>query len=150
MILQHVWYLMTPTRHKRGIRGITPIFSTLILLGMTVFAMIIVVGYSQDIIAHQSAQMGERLVVEKVFFEPNQIVVWARNIGHGDLTITEALVNGVFYTFTPTIRLPSPDGNPTAIATQITIPGSYTPGVYRISLFTLRGNKLGVVEVDYS
>jgi hypothetical protein len=117
---------------------------------MTVFAMIIVMGYSQEIIAHQSAQMGERLVVEKVFIDPDQIVLWTRNIGHGDLMITEALVNEMFYPFASAIRLPTPEGNPTAVVTQITIPGIYTPGVYRISLFTLRGNELGVVEVDYS
>jgi hypothetical protein len=127
----------------------SPITSTLILLGITVFAMITVIGYSNNIIAHQSAQMGERLVVEKVFFEPSQITVWVRNIGHGELTIIEALVNNTFHDFNPDILLPSPEGNPTAQATQIVIPGTYIPGIYHLSLFTSRANKLGIIEVEY-
>ena len=134
-------------KHKRGT---SPIVSTLLLLGITVFAMLMVVGYSNNIISHQSAQMGERLVVEKTFIEPTQISVWVRNIGHGELTITETLVNQTFHIFTPKIILPSPDGNPTAVATEIIIPGTYTQGVYQLSLFTSRGNKLGIVEVEYS
>jgi hypothetical protein len=128
--------------------------STLILLGVTVFAMIIVIGYSQTIIAHQREQMGERLVVEKVFIEPSQISLWVRNIGHGDITVTQALVNGTFYDFwEAVIVLPSPVYNPAANATEIVIyphAGTFDFGVYRISLFTFRGNELGVVEVDYS
>jgi hypothetical protein len=111
--------------------------------------MIIVIGYSQDIIVHQRDQMGERLVVEKVFIEPSEISLWVRNIGHGDITVTQVLVNGTFHDLSM-IVLPSPVYNPTANATEITISGEYNPGVYRISLFTFRGNELGVVEVEYT
>ena len=138
---------MSPDRKHQ--RGASPIVSTLILLAITVFAMVTVIGYSNNIISHQSAQMGERLVVEKVFIEPTQITVWVRNIGHGELTITEALVNQTFHLFTPAIILPSSDGNPSAAATEIVIPDTYTPGVYQLSLFTSRANKLGIVEVEY-
>lgn len=127
----------------------SPITSTLILLGITVFAMITVIGYSNNIIAHQSAQMGERLVVEKAIVEPTQIIVWVRNIGHGELTIIEALVNNTFHNLNPSIILPSPEGNPTAQATQIAISGTYTPGIYQLSLFTSRANQLGIIEVEY-
>ena len=139
---------MPPNRKHQS--GASPIVSTLILLAITVFSMVTVIGYSNTIISHQAAQMGERLVVEKAFVEPTQITVWVRNIGHGELTITEALVNQTFHIFTPTIVLPSSDGNPTAVATEIVIFGTYTPGVYQLSLFTSRANKLGIVEVEYS
>jgi hypothetical protein len=139
---------MKPIRKMR--RGMSPITSTLILLGITVFAMITVIGYSNNIITHQSAQMGERLVVEKVFVESTQITIWVRNIGHGELNIVEALVNNTFHNFDPSIVLPSPDGNPTAEATQIAISGTYTPGIYQLSLFTSRANKLGIIEVEYA
>jgi hypothetical protein len=112
--------------------------------------MLIVIGYSQDIIAHQRDQMGERLIVEKTFFAPSQITLWVRNIGHGEIIVTQALVNGTFHDFEPTIALPSPVYNPSANATEITIPGMYSLGVYRISLFTFRGNELGIVEVEYT
>jgi hypothetical protein len=141
---------MKPHRFCRRRLGLTPITSTLILLGITVFAMLIVIGYSQDIIAHQRDQMGERLVVEKVFFNPSHITLWVRNIGHGEITVTQALVNGTFHDFDPVIMLPSPVYNPSANATEITIPGTYSLGVYRISLFTFRGNELGIVEVEYT
>jgi hypothetical protein len=135
---------------KKTGRGMSPITSTLILLGITVFAMITVIGYSNNIISHQSAQMAERLVVEKTFIEPTQITLWVRNIGHGELTIVEALVNTTFHSFSPGVILPSPDGNPTAEASQITISGTYTPGIYQVSLFTSRANELGIIEVEYA
>ena len=142
---------MNVFKRFRSRKGLTSIMSTLILLGVTVFAMIIVIGYSQTILAHQHDQMGERLVVEKVFIEPSQISLWVRNIGHGDITVTQALVNGTFYDFwDEVIVLPSPVYNPAANATEIVISGAFDFGVYRISLFTFRGNELGVVEVDYS
>ena len=94
--------------------------------------------------------MGERLVVEKVFIEPTKISIWVRNIGHEELTIKEALVNQTFYTLTPEITLPSPDGNPTAVATEIIISGTYALGLYQLSLFTSRSNKLGIVTVEYN
>jgi len=131
-------------------KGASPIVSTLLLLGITIFAMVSVVGYSTDIIAHQSAQMGERLVVEKVFIEPTKITMWVRNIGHGELTIIEALVNQTFYTFTPSIVLPSPEGNPSATAEEIVISGTFAPGLYQLCLFSSLSNKLGIVDVEYS
>ncbi len=120
------------------------------MLAVTMFAMVAVTGYSANIISHQSAQMGERLVVEEVFIEPTKITMWVRNIGHEEITIKEALVNQTFYSFSPGITLPSPDGNPTALATEIIIYGNYEPGLYQLSLFTSRSNKLGIVTVEYN
>lgn len=120
------------------------------MLAVTMFAMVVVTGYSSVIISHQSGQMGERLVVEEVFIEPTKISMWVRNIGQGELIIKEALVNQTYYTFTPWITLPSPDGNPTAVATEIIISGTYAPGLYQLSLFTSRSNELGIVTVEYN
>ena len=110
------------------------------------------VGISSTTISNQVPEPFTRLSDSSTgFIEPSQISLWVRNIGHGDITVTQALVNGTFYDFwDEVIVLPSPVYNPAANATEIVIPGTFDFGVYRISLFTFRGNELGVVEVDYS
>jgi hypothetical protein len=119
------------------------------MLTVVIAAMTLTVSSCQYIIGTRNAQMGEKLCVEKVSFSSSQIIVHVRNIGHGSLTLEQALVNEQLYTIDRVV-LPDPVANPTAQATIVTIQGNFSKGEYRISFISILNKDLGNIEVTYS
>lgn len=126
-----------------SMRGIAPTISTMLMLGITVASMLIVTSVSLHLINQHKDQMGERMVLENVILG-NPVMVFVRNIGPVDITLDYPVVNGEDYSF--------------GLGDDITIgeSGQYLtivdfptdPGVYRISFISMRGNELGITEVE--
>ena len=129
-------------------KGVTPIISSVLMITVVVAAMILVISTSETIITARNAQMGEKLCVEKVSFSPTQITVQLRNIGHGFLTLEQAIVNKQLYIIDRVV-LPDPEANPTGQTTIVTIQGTFSKGMYSISFISNLNKDLGIVEVTY-
>jgi flagellin-like protein len=127
-----------------GGRGIAPTISTIMMIVIVVACMTLVIGFGLNFIDARNAQMGERLCVEKIFFTEDDINAYLRNIGHRDLTLRDAKVNGQLYPVVNGMNIP-------AEGRFVTIEGyEVNPeGVYAISFLTSRNNELGHTELEY-
>ncbi|PVX24004.1 MAG: hypothetical protein CW691_08985 [Candidatus Bathyarchaeum sp.] len=85
----------------RNSKGITPVLSSLLLTVIAVAGMSIAVSATYVITDGLHDNMGERLVVEDVWFNSNQISVYVRNVGKVGIQIDAVYVNGVSQSFTP-------------------------------------------------
>jgi FlaG/FlaF family flagellin (archaellin) len=139
----------------RNKRGVTPAISAVLMVAITVAAMLLVVSYSQTVISTRSAQMGEKLVIEKVLIDDFYIKVYMRNIGHGDLVLLNASINGVLYSLPQDFTVPSPEANPDIEPTLWSIEASetgvtkYEEGIYVISFISLLNKDLGHKTIEY-
>ena len=127
-------------------KGITPTVSTMMMMAITVLAMLLVISFSQTIINARSSQMGENLFVERVFFDSTHIRIFVSNIGHGDLTLEYAIINGEIHSLTEgKVTLQNEERLFVYIEDYTVDP----QGIYHISFISSRGKELGVTEVEY-
>ena len=137
------------TRIIRKKKGMSPVVTSILMVLVVVAAMTLVVSFSQTIIDSRNSQMGEKLCVEKVSFSSSQITVQIRNIGHGPLTLEQALVNEQLYTIDKVV-LQDPEANQAGQATTVIIYGNFSEGTYRIGFISTLNKDLGNIEVNYS
>jgi hypothetical protein len=127
-------------------KGVAPTISAIMMVLITVISMTIAIGVGQNIITTRSEQMGERLCVEKVFFNSTHIQTYVRNTGHGDLTLENAIVNGKMYDFFEgRVTLFEDFGQFVFISNYDVDP----QGMYVISFISSRNDGLGITEVEY-
>ncbi|MEM2393747.1 MAG: hypothetical protein QXW82_02315 [Candidatus Bathyarchaeia archaeon] len=74
-------------------RAITPVLSNLLLMVVAVAAMSIAATATYVITTNLRETMGERLIIEDVWFTPGKISVYIRNIGKVNVYISTAYVN---------------------------------------------------------
>lgn len=135
----------------RNRKGVSSTIDAMLLVGMTSVAMFIVISSSSSFITARNEQMGERLYVERIASDTTHINLYVRNVGHGDITLAYYIINGTEQRmFDPRINVPTPEANPLAKETLVTIPREDGKKVYIISLYSSRDNELGKIEVDLS
>ncbi|MEM1565797.1 MAG: hypothetical protein QW510_01740 [Candidatus Bathyarchaeia archaeon] len=122
-------------------RAISPVLSNLLLMVVAVAAMSIAAATTYVVTANLREVMGERFIVEDVWFNNetgvNQISVYIRNTGKVSITISAVYINN-----TPTYSFARLDlGLGSHGWLNITYPWE-SGSAYRIKIVTLRGNSL--------
>jgi hypothetical protein len=121
----------------RNKRGVSVAISSVILTGVTIVLSIVVLSFSQFVINEHHAEIGEVLTIEKVIFTDTEISAYVRNIGHGNVKLYFARVNGKAYDFNKTSEtdLTLPEGSS---GKWVTISGYQhsTNGAYAIEFIT--------------
>lgn len=129
-------------------KGIGPAVSSLILLVVTIFVMSVVIGASQTLFSAQSAQLSERLSVEKVLVNGDYVDIYLRNTGENDITLEYVIINGDWILLDHKVVLPAITANLEAEATVVTVNKSaYTEDLILIRFFSSQNNVLGNVGV---
>ena len=80
-------------------RAITPVLSNLLLMVIAVAAMSIAITATYVITGNLHDIMGERFVVEDVWFRDAEIVIYVRNTGKTSIEIVAVYVNHVAQSF---------------------------------------------------
>jgi flagellin-like protein len=86
---------------SRNRRGITPVLSSLLLTAIAVAGMSIAVTATYVITDGLHNNMGERFIVEDVWFTPGQVSLYIRNVGKVAIKVDAVYVNSVNQSFTP-------------------------------------------------
>jgi len=86
---------------SRNRRGITPVLSSLLLTVIAVAGMSIAVTATYVITDDLHESMGERLIVEDVWFTTDQISLYLRNVGKVSINVALVYVNNTNQSFTP-------------------------------------------------
>jgi hypothetical protein len=84
-------------------RAITPVLSNLLLTVVAVAAMSLATTATYVITSNLRETMGERLMVEDLWFNPSGCVsIYIRNVGKASVQVSAAYVNHTSCSFTPT------------------------------------------------
>ena len=83
----------------RNKKAITPVLSSLLLTVIAVAGMSIAITATYVITDGLHDSMGERLIVEDVWFTPNQISLYLRNVGKISVDVVAVYVNRESQTF---------------------------------------------------
>jgi hypothetical protein len=89
----------------RDKRAITPVLSSLLLTVIAVAAMAITTSATYVITTNLRENMGERIVVEDVWFHDATVNVYVRNIGKVAIQVSEVYVNHTSQPFDSPFRL---------------------------------------------
>lgn len=124
---------------KLNRKGITPVLSSLLLTVIAVAGMSIAVTATYVITDGLHDNMGERLIVEDVWFNQDQISVYIRNIGKIAFHIDSVYVNSINQSF-ESLELEVKNHG------WLNVTYNWTPDTpYEIKIITKRGTKI----VDY-
>jgi hypothetical protein len=117
-------------------RAITPVLSSLLLTIVAVAAMSLAATAAYVISDNLHQTIGERLIVEDVWFRTGRICIYLRNVGEVDVSLSNVYVNFTSQSIEP---LNLQMGNSGWL--NITYP--WVPGsLYYISVVTTRGTKV--------
>ena len=123
----------------RNGRGITPVLSSLLLMVIAVAAMSIAITATYVITDNLHDTMGERFIVEDVWFTTGKISIYLRNVGKVSIKIAALYVNHTSQSFTPPELEEDKHG-------WLNVTYSWnSDSVYHINIVTNRGTKV----VDY-
>jgi len=123
----------------RNRRGITPVLSSLLLMVIAVAAMSIAITATYVITDNLHDTMGERLIVEDVWFTTGQISIYLRNVGKVSIRIAAVYVNHTSQSFM-SLELEEDKHD------WLNVTYSWSSSsVYHINIVTIRGTKV----VDY-
>jgi hypothetical protein len=81
-------------------RGVTPVLSSLLLTVIAVAGMTIAISATYVITDGLHDSMGERLVVEDVWFTPSQVSLYLRNVGKVSVEVVSVYVNRTDQSYT--------------------------------------------------
>lgn len=124
---------------KLNRKGTTPVLSSLLLTVIAVAGMSIAVTATYVITEGLHDNMGERLIVEDVWFNQNQISVYIRNIGKIAFQIDSVYVNSINQSF-ESLELEVKNHG------WLNVTYNWTPDTpYEIKIITKRGTNI----VDY-
>ena len=84
---------------SRNRKGITPVLSSLLLTVIAVAGMSIAVTATYVITDGLHDNMGERFIIEDVWFNSNQISLYIRNVGKVAIKVDAVYVNQISYSF---------------------------------------------------
>ena len=118
-------------------RGITPVISNLLLMVIAVAAMAIATTATYVITGNLRDTMGERFIVEDVWFrQNNEMAIYLRNMGKIEIEITAVYINHISGSFTPFELEVGEHG-------WLNITYSWrSESVYHIAMFTNRGTEV--------
>ena len=85
---------------SRNRRAVTPVLSSLLLTVIAVAGMSIAITATYVITDELHDSMGERLVVEDVWFTPDQVSLYLRNVGKVSVQVVSVYVNRTDQSFT--------------------------------------------------
>jgi len=124
---------------SRNRRGITPVLSSLLLTVIAVAGMSIAVTATYVITDELHDNMGERLIVEDVWFTTGQVSLYLRNVGKVSIKVAAVYVNRTDQSFTSLELEQNEHGWLTVTY------GWSADSVYEIKVVTRRGTNV----VDY-
>ena len=84
---------------SRNRRGITPVLSSLLMTVIAVAGMSIAIGATYVITDGLHDNMGERLIVEDVWFTSGEVSLYLRNVGRVSVKVDAVYVNRVSQSF---------------------------------------------------
>ena len=123
----------------RSRRGVSPVLSSLLMTVIAVAAMSIAVTATYVITDGLHDNMGERVIVEDVWFVPGQVSLYVRNIGRVLIEVDAVYVNRVAQSFSPLELEQNKHG-------WLNVTYSWSAdSVYEIKIVTERGTQV----VDY-
>lgn len=124
---------------KRGFldkRGITPVLSNLLLMVIAVSAMAIAITATYVITGNLHDIMGERFIIEDVWFKTGEIAVYLRNTGKTPIETVAVYVNHTAQSFTAVKLAPGDHG-------WLYITYSWNPNsIYHINIATTGGTQV--------
>jgi len=124
---------------SRSRRGVTPVLSSLLLTVIAVAGMSIAIGATYVITDGLHDNMGERLIVEDVWFTSGQVLLYVRNVGRVSINVAAVYVNRISQSITSLELEPGKHG-------WLNVTYSWnTDSAYEINVVTRRGTKV----VDY-
>lgn len=82
-------------------RGITPVLSSLLMTVIAVAGMSIAITATYMITDELHDSMGERLLIEDVWFTPDQVSLYTRNVGKVPVEVVSVYVNRTEQSFMP-------------------------------------------------
>jgi hypothetical protein len=82
-------------------RAITPVLSNVLLMVVAVGAMAIATTATYVITTNLRETMGERVIIEDVWFEDGSIHVYIRNVGKVAIEVSAVYINYTPQSFTP-------------------------------------------------
>ena len=85
----------------RSRRGVTPVLSSLLLTVIAVAGMSMAVTATYVITDGLHDNMGERVIVEDVWFTSGQVSLYVRNVGRIAIKVDAVYVNRTAQSFTP-------------------------------------------------
>ena len=91
----------TVRKLSRNKRAITPVLSSLLMTVIAVAGMSLAISATYVITDGLHNNMGERLIVEDVWFTSDQISVYLRNVGKVAITVDAVYVNQIGQSFIP-------------------------------------------------
>ena len=86
----------------RDRKAITPVLSSLLLMVIAVAAMTIAIAATYVITDNLHDTMGERFIIEDVWFTTGQISIYLRNVGKVSMKIAAVYLNHTSQSFTAT------------------------------------------------
>jgi hypothetical protein len=86
-------------KQSRNMRGITPVLSSLLLTVIAVAGMSIAITATYVITDGLHDNMGERLIVEDVWFASGEVSLYLRNVGKVSVNVDAVYVNRVGQSF---------------------------------------------------
>ena len=129
---------------SRNRRGVTPVLSSLLLTVIAVAGMSIAITATYVITDQLHDSMGERLIIEDVWFTPDQVSLYIRNVGKVSVEVVSVYVNRTDRSFT---ALELEEGN------HGWLHASYSwsaDSVYEIKVVTMRGTNVADYYVSPS
>jgi hypothetical protein len=84
---------------SRNGKGVTPVLSSLLLTVIAVAGMSIAITATYVITDELHDNMGERLIVEDVWFAPGEVSLYLRNVGKVSVKVDAVYVNRVGQSF---------------------------------------------------
>lgn len=88
-------------RFSSNRRGVTPVLSNVLLTVVAVAAMSLAASATYIITDNMRQVMGERLLVEDVWFTPHRVLIYVRNTGKVPISVSSVYVNSTSQPFTP-------------------------------------------------
>ncbi|MBT8171760.1 hypothetical protein KJN74_02675 [Candidatus Bathyarchaeota archaeon] len=124
---------------SRNRKGITPVLSSLLLTVIAVAGMSIAVTATYVITDGLHDNMGERFIVEDVWFNSSQVLMYIRNVGKIAINVDSVYVNSLSQSFEPLNLEVNNHG-------WLNVTYNWDPDTpYEINIVTKRGTKI----VDY-
>ncbi len=117
-------------------KGITPILSNLLLMVIAVSAMAIAITATYIITGNLHDTMGERFIVEDVWFKPGEIAIYLRNTGKTPIEVVSVYIDHVAQSSTG-LRLAPGDSS------WLNVTYGWNPNfVYHINVATTGGTRI--------
>jgi hypothetical protein len=84
----------------KNVKAITPVLSNVLLMLIAVAGMSIAIAASYVITGNLHDTMGERFIVEDVWFTTGEIAIYLRNTGKVSISVAAVYVNHTLQSFT--------------------------------------------------